>query len=96
MAVEGRRPETDLKWNLIAIAEEGGLVPKPLTGWMTWLDQDNKTEEDHLNIKKKVAALLLCNAHSLFSKNGNVRNVIINKLKMHPTGVPTFKKRGGR
>ena len=48
-------------------------MPKPLTGWMTWLDQDNKTEEDHLKILKKLTALFaIYNAHSLLSI-GNMR-----------------------
>ena len=49
------------KW--FALNRGGSWYPTPLTGWMTWLDQDNKTEEDHLK-HWKVAALLLYNAQS--------------------------------
>ena len=48
MAVEGRRPYIDLKWNHMAIAEEGGLMPKPLTGAQNRTHK--KTGEEHLNI----------------------------------------------
>ena len=42
------------------IADEGGLVPKALTGWkMAWLVQAHKTEEYHLNIKKLTALIVI-------------------------------------
>ena len=69
MAVEDRRSNTDLKWNHRAIAEEGGLVPKPLTNVRTgWISPTE--EREHLNIEKlqHVPALICYNAHSLLSK----------------------------
>ena len=77
------------KW--FALNRGGSWYPTPLTGWMTWLDQDNKTEEDHLNIEKLQLCCYIMPTHYLIY--GNVRYVINNKLKMHPTGVPTLKKK---
>ena len=52
---------TDLKWNHIGIAEEGGLKPKPLTGWSHLTGSGHKTEEDHQSIEK-LTALIVFNA----------------------------------
>ena len=52
------RPETEPH----GIAVEGGLEPKPLTGWkQDWLDQSHKTQEEHLT------ALMCYNAHPLIT-----------------------------
>ena len=49
---------SDLKWNHIAIAVEGGLVPIVQPNDMDWLVQPFKTEEYYLNIKK--LTVLIC------------------------------------
>ena len=41
------------------VLKKVACAQKPLTGWMTWLVQDNKTEEDHLNIEKLTALIVL-------------------------------------
>ena len=65
----------------MAIAEEGGLKPKLLTGQkQDWLDQYHKTEEYHLNIEK-LTALICYTAHLLFTIYGNMR-CETNKLKI--------------
>ena len=46
----------DLKWNHMAIAEEGGLMPKPPTGAQN--RTHNKTKEDHLKTFEKLTALI--------------------------------------
>ena len=34
--------------------------PKPLTGWkQDWLDQSHQTEEDHLNLEKLTALIVI-------------------------------------
>ena len=46
-------------------------LPQPPTGDLTGSRSHNKTEEDHINIEK-LTALLLYNAHSSLTKNGNM------------------------
>ena len=60
-AVEGRRPEADLKWNHIQLRRRW-LMPKALTGCENWLDQIYKTEGYHPNIEK-LTALIGYNAY---------------------------------
>ena len=62
-----------------------------LTGFKIWLVHNCQTEEDHLNIKI-VTALLLYNACTLL----NMMEICVtnnNKLKIHPRGMATFKKK---
>ena len=47
-----------------------------------------KTEKDHLNIEI-VTALLICNASTPLNY-WEMFNLIINKLKVHPTGMATL------
>ena len=49
----------------------------------------NNTEGYHLKTRK-VTALLMINAYAPLI-NGKMCDMIINKLKMHPTRVPTLK-----
>ena len=62
-----------------------------LSGFNIWLVHNCQTEEDHLNIKI-VTALLLYNACTLL----NMMEICVtnnNKLKIHPRGMATFKKK---
>ena len=61
------------------------------TGFNIWLVHNGQTEEDHLIIKI-VTALLLYNACTLL----NMMEICVtnnNKLKIHPRGMATFKKK---
>ena len=65
-----------------------------LTGWKNWLAQYYKTEGDHLKKWKswQLCCCYIMPTHHLCTwKYENVINN--NKLKMHPWGVPTFKKK---